>query len=55
MNSKHAQETHNVAFNDLCQYVEDTLINNSNAERLTMLKEKYLFIMENYKTNKLKI
>ena len=61
--SKQEQEAHQAAFDYLCHYIDESIFDGSNVERLTMLKEKYLtFLQEerpefynpNYKTYKLK-
>lgn len=60
---KQEQEAHQAAFEHLCQYVNESIIQRGNVERVTMLKEKYLLFMQEqrpdfynpcYKTDKLK-
>lgn len=55
--------SHAAAFEYISDYITESIINNSNVERLGMLKEKYLLFMQqknpehynpNYKTDKLK-
>ena len=49
--TKIAQEAHLNAFKYLCTYVQDSIIDKCNVERMTMLKERYLnHILENYPT-----
>ena len=49
--TKIAQEAHSSAFSFLCAYIQDSIIDKSNVERMTMLKERYLnHIFENYPT-----
>lgn len=60
---KQLEEAHDRTFTYICNYVEKQIIENSNVERMTMIKEKYLeylkthhpeFYNPNYKTYKLK-
>ncbi|MES9879419.1 MAG: hypothetical protein ABW185_00875 [Sedimenticola sp.] len=61
--SKSEQAAHMAAVEHICAYIESSIIEGANVERMTMIKEKYLaFMLENhpqfynqsYKTYKLK-
>ena len=60
---KQEQEAHKAAFDNLCNYVDESIIKGANVERLSMMKQKDLLFLQDqfpkfynpeYKTCKLK-